>query len=98
MLHKDPKNVTTDADIERVKRAHMNDLENIPLFCIIGALYVLTDPNAWTAKMIFLAFTVARVGHTVSYLNALQPHRALCFGVGMMANIYMSVNVMLSCL
>merc|ERR1719318_1647696 len=82
--------VVPDADIDRVRRAHANDLENIPLFCIMGFLYVLTDPYAWTAKMVFLGFTAVRIGHTVSYLNALQPHRALCWWTGMIINIYMS--------
>jgi len=98
VFNKNGNKVVVDEDIERVRRAHRNDLENIPLFFIIGALYVLTDPFAWTAKLVFLAFTVARVGHTVTYLNSLQPHRFICFMVGAATTGFMALSVLLACL
>src|SRR5437899_12147836 len=35
----------TDADIERVRRAHRNDLANILPFFVVSFLYVLTRPS-----------------------------------------------------
>lgn len=32
-------------DVERVRRAHLNDLENIPAFLIASLFYVMTEPN-----------------------------------------------------
>lgn len=83
-----------DENIERIRRAHQNDLENISLFFIIGALYVLSDPCAWIAKIVFLVYTAARIGHTVFYLNAIQPYRAQCFLVGVLATFFMAINVL----
>merc|ERR1719154_536310 len=73
--------IKNDDDIERVRRAHRNDMENIPPFFIVGWLYVLTDPLAWTARALLITFTVARVLHSVTSLHALQPHRFVCFAV-----------------
>ena len=33
--------VGSDPDVERVRRAHLNDLENIPLFIAIAAVYMV---------------------------------------------------------
>ena len=38
-------------DVERVVRAHRNDLENIPIFMILALLYVTTNPDYDTAKV-----------------------------------------------
>ena len=40
-----------NADVERVRRAHQNDLENIPIFLILALFYVTTDPDPDMAKV-----------------------------------------------
>merc|ERR1711974_306165 len=39
----------TNEDIERVRRAHQNDIENVVPFAILGLLYIFTNPAYGTA-------------------------------------------------
>ncbi|EDV27431.1 uncharacterized protein TRIADDRAFT_53118 [Trichoplax adhaerens] len=55
--------------LERVRRSHYNDLENIPFFLLIGLVYVLTDPPAGPAKILFRVYAAARVIHTAAYIT-----------------------------
>ncbi|XP_004460357.1 microsomal glutathione S-transferase 1 [Dasypus novemcinctus] len=73
----------TDDRVERVRRAHLNDLENIVPFLGIGLLYSLSEPDLSTALLHFRLFVGARIYHTIAYLTPLpQPNRALGFFVG----------------
>lgn len=74
-------------------RIQRNDLENIPLFFAIGLLYVLTGASAFGAAVYCWTFTIARIVHTVCYVNHLQPWRALSFGVGALATLGMIVQI-----
>ncbi|KAK9504948.1 hypothetical protein O3M35_009114 [Rhynocoris fuscipes] len=87
-----------DPDIERVRRAHLNDLENIPMFFAIALAYILTDPNAWLAINLMRAFTFARYAHTLVYAVVVipQPARALAFGIGYFITIHMAVQTLLT--
>ena len=88
--------VYEDADVERVRRAHRNDMENIYVFMIVGLLYILTDPCVFKATMCFRVFTVARILHSVVYIGAVrQPARGLCYLVGQIVNVYMALNVLI---
>lgn len=84
-----------DPDVERVRRAHLNDLENIPAFWILGALFLTTSPEAAWATLLFRVFTAGRVLHTVVYaVKPLpQPARAIAFAIPYLINIYMGVKV-----
>nr|AFJ75811.1 glutathione s-transferase M1 [Sogatella furcifera] len=86
-----------DPDIERVRRAHLNDLENIPVFMVAALLYIATKPSYWLALNLFRAFTVARIIHTFVYAVVVipQPARALAWFVGYAATIYIAVQVIL---
>merc|ERR1711910_312081 len=45
-------------DVERVRRAHLNDMENIlPFFCL-GLLYIFTEPALSTATLLFRCFII----------------------------------------
>ncbi|NXU14225.1 MGST1 transferase, partial [Pardalotus punctatus] len=77
------KYVRTDADVERVRRGHLNDLENIVPFVGIGLLYALSGPELSSALLHFRIFAGARILHTFAYLLALpQPSRGLSWAVG----------------
>ncbi len=65
--------------IERLRRAHQNDLENIPAFFVVGALYALTGPSYTVAIWLYGIFTVARYLHTTFYAAGAQPWRTLAF-------------------
>uniref|UniRef100_A0A8I5NGP5 Microsomal glutathione S-transferase 1 n=1 Tax=Papio anubis TaxID=9555 RepID=A0A8I5NGP5_PAPAN len=70
------KYLRTDDRVERVRRAHLNDLENIVPFLGIGLLYSLSGPDLSTAILHFRLFVGARIYHTISYLTPLpQPNR-----------------------
>merc|ERR1712137_783142 len=77
-----------DDRVERVRRVHLNDLENIPAFVMAGFLFLNTNPSA-SAAYYFYVFTAARVLHTISYLLALQPFRAIFYFVGLVDTIAM---------
>ncbi|XP_034233309.1 microsomal glutathione S-transferase 1 isoform X2 [Thrips palmi] len=97
LVDKKSKVVFGDADVERPRRAHLNDLENIPAFWITGLLYCLTNPSAYLAINLFRAFTFARIAHTFVYavVPLPQPSRALSFAVGYAITIYMAVSTLL---
>ena len=63
----------TNENVERVRRAHQNDIENIVPFAILSFLYlVVANPTLFTAKCVFYGFTVARVLHSFVYLNQVR--------------------------
>ncbi|XP_043228046.1 microsomal glutathione S-transferase 1-like [Amphibalanus amphitrite] len=84
-------------DVERVRRAHLNDLENVLPFLILCPLYLATGPAAATATTLIRVFAAARLLHTVVYLNVVpQPSRVLCFTVGIVVTVYMCVQILLA--
>ncbi|KAH8403568.1 hypothetical protein KR009_008575 [Drosophila setifemur] len=87
-----------DPNVERVRRAHRNDLENILPFFAIGFLYVLTNPSAGLAITLFRAVGIARIVHTIVYAVVVlpQPSRALSFFVALGATIYMALQVIVA--
>lgn len=85
-----------DPDIERVRRAHLNDLENIPIWYIVTALWLTTGPSTWLAGILIKAFVFARITHTVAYaVCPMQPHRALSFFVGYSVTGYQAISTLL---
>ena len=72
----------TDPDIERVRRAHQNDLENILPFFVVGFFFALTRPPLVAAAIFFVGFALARILHSVFYIRAMQPHRTIAFAAG----------------
>jgi len=71
-----------DQDIERVRRAHRNDLENILPFFVVSFLYVVTRPSYGAAAIYLGGFLAARVAHSIFYIRGAQPHRTIAFAVG----------------
>ncbi|KAM5172325.1 microsomal glutathione S-transferase 1 [Mantella aurantiaca] len=92
----DPKKyVRTDESVERVRRCHLNDIENIIPFVGLGLVYVLSNPSLSTALLHFRIFAGSRILHTICYLTPLpQPSRALTFFIGYFVNISMAYAVL----
>ncbi|XP_041725216.2 microsomal glutathione S-transferase 1-like [Coregonus clupeaformis] len=89
------KMLRVDPDVERVRRCHQNDLENIIPFVVIGLLYTLTGPDLSAALLHFRVFVGSRLCHTVAYVLPLpQPSRALAWMVGMGATFSMAYRVL----
>ncbi|KAM9334842.1 microsomal glutathione S-transferase 1-like [Symphorus nematophorus] len=91
----DKKLVRVDPDVERVRRCHQNDLENIVPFVVVGLLYAVTGPELSAALLHFRLFAGSRIFHTVSYVGALpQPCRGLSFMVGLLVTFSMAYRVL----
>nr|AHC08051.1 micorsomal glutathione S-transferase [Locusta migratoria] len=84
-------------DIERVRRGHLNDLENITVFFIVALAYLLTNPSPGLAINLFRAYTIARIGHTIVYcvIPLPQPSRFLFWIVGWGITVFMTGSVIL---
>jgi glutathione S-transferase len=81
-------------DVERSRRIHRNDLENIPAFLVVGLLFVAIQPPLIAAQWLMYGFVTARLAHTIAYSTA-QSHevRATFYSVGSLIVIAMAVWV-----
>ncbi|XP_065083913.1 microsomal glutathione S-transferase 1-like [Ochlerotatus camptorhynchus] len=88
---------TDDPDVERVRRAHLNDLENILPFFVIGFFYILSNPNPFIAVNLFRAVAVSRIAHTLVYAVVVipQPARAIAWLIPYASSFYMAFNTIL---
>ncbi|KAG6458653.1 hypothetical protein O3G_MSEX010995, partial [Manduca sexta] len=86
-----------DPDVEKVRRSHLNDLENIPAFWLLGALYLTTSPWPVIATLLFRVYTAFRILYTIVYAIIPLPHpaRSIAFGIPYVINVYMGVQVIL---
>jgi uncharacterized MAPEG superfamily protein len=90
-------NVDVDhPDVQRVKRAHQNAIENFVPFFAIGLLFSLTTPSVTAAKAYFFTFLAVRVLHSIFYLWGRQPFRTLMFAVGVLAMLGMGVQTIMA--
>lgn len=72
-----------DDYVDRSRRMHLNDTENIPVFLVAGFLFTLTSPPLWLAQVLFYGYVVSRFAHFWAYTTA-QSHewRASFFTIG----------------
>lgn len=86
-------------DVERSRRIHRNDLENIPAFLAVGLLFVAINPPLVAAQWLMYGFVAARLMHTAAYSTA-QSHqvRATFYSVGSLIVIAMAVWVLVAAL
>ncbi|CAG0924351.1 unnamed protein product [Notodromas monacha] len=95
----DAKVTHNDEVVERIRRAHRNDLENIPFFMVIAWLYMMTGPSVDLAKTLFEVFAVCRYMHTMVYALFPLPAaaRSLAFMLAFLVMGYMTICVLVSC-
>lgn len=93
----DPRQLERNDDVDRVRRIHLNDLENIPFFLAAGLLYVLTDPSLPLARGLFFGYVVTRLLHFAAYLTA-RTHdtRAMLWTPGSLIIVFMAGRVLLA--
>jgi len=86
-----PGQVGPNERVDRIRRIHLNDLENIPFFLVAGLLYVTTEPDLVLAQWLFYGYVVSRLLHFLAYLSA-QIHevRATLWTIGSVILIYMT--------
>jgi glutathione S-transferase len=77
--------------VERIRRIHQNDQENLLPFLAIGWLFVVTGPDPTLAAVLFYGYVVSRLLHFAAYLAA-RPHewRAALWTVGSVVLIGMA--------
>ncbi|MES1200796.1 MAG: MAPEG family protein [Pseudomonadota bacterium] len=90
-----PGQLDLNDDVDRSRRIHRNDLENIPAFLAIGLLFVLINPPLAAAQWLMYGFVAARLLHTIAYSTA-QRHevRATFYSIGSLIVIAMAVWVL----
>ncbi len=91
----DPSQLEVNDYVDRSRRMHRNDLENIPGFLAAGLLFVLVAPPLWLAQVLFYGFVLARAGHAWAYGTA-QSHevRSTFYTVGSLIVIYLVGHVL----
>jgi len=94
-----PEQLEVNDYVDRSRRMHRNDLENIPAFLAVGLLFVAINPVLWVAQTLMYGFVVARLAHFTAYLTK-QTHevRATFYTIGSLIVIYMAVYVLWSVL
>jgi|TARA_R110000850_G_scaffold74879_17_gene163645 uncharacterized MAPEG superfamily protein len=98
MINKNPRPEQLEKNdyVDRSRRMHRNDLENIPAFLIAGLLFVLVNPDILWAQILFYGFVVARLLHSIAYATK-QSHevRATFYTIGSVIVIYMAIHVLI---
>ena len=82
--------------VDRSRRMHRNDLENIPAFLACGLIFVAADPSLLLANILMWTFVLARFAHTLAYATK-QTHevRATFYTIGSIAVIIMALYTLL---
>ncbi len=101
LINKNPNPSQLDANdyVDRSRRMHRNDLENVPAFWVAGLLFVLVDPALILEQALLYGFVAARIAHFFAYATE-QSHevRATFYTVGSVIVIYMAVHTLWSAL
>jgi len=84
--------------VKRAMNAWRNDLENIPIFLFLGLIYVTLGCWPGGAFIYFSIFVVARILHTITFLNGLQPWRTIVFTVGLTICFILSIHILIAVL
>lgn len=89
--HPDPKQLEPNEAVERTRRIHLNDLENIPFFLAAGLLFILTDPSLFLARALLYGYVATRLLHFVAYFTG-QSHdlRATLWTPGSLIIVFMA--------
>lgn len=91
----DPSQLEVNEYVDRSRRMHRNDLENVPAFWIAGLLFVAINPALWLAQVLMYGFVVARLAHFWAYATK-QTHevRATFYTIGSLIVIYMACHAL----
>lgn len=90
---------SSDADIvARLKRAHLNALENELPFMILCGLFVALGAGQGAVQAYGYTFVAARLVHSGAYALGMQPFRTLAFLVGALCSIGMSTQILMAVL
>ena len=90
-----PEQLELNDYVDRSRRMHRNDLENIPAFLACGLLFVAAGPELMMANIVMYGFVAARLLHALAYVTK-QTHevRATFYTLGSVAVIFMAIYVL----
>ncbi len=83
--------------VDRIRRIHMNDLENIPFFLVAGFLFIFTNPSLLLMQILMYTYVGTRILHFFAYLTG-QIHdvRAALWTPGSLIILYMSFKILIT--
>ena len=88
----DPVQLEANDHVDRSRRMHRNDLENIPAFWAAGLVFVAIEPPEVWAYLFFAGFVAARLIHSVVYAaKANHEVRAIFYTIGSVIVIAMAL-------
>jgi len=91
-----PGQLDVDDYVERSRRMHSNDLENIPAFLVAGLLFAVTQPPLLVAQVLLYGFVATRLAHFWAYFTAKSHEvRATFFSIGSFIVIGMAVYTLI---
>ena len=92
-----PEQLEVNDYVDRSRRMHRNDLENIPAFWAVGLVFVATGPSLAMAQWLMYGFVAVRYIHAVVYATK-QTHevRATFYTIGSLIVMAMAVMVLMS--
>ncbi len=94
-----PSQLEVNDYVERVRRIQHNDLENVPFFLFVGALFVASGPPLWLAQVLLYGYVLTRLLHFAAYLTAqLHDVRAALWTPGSLIIVFMSGWVLITAL
>jgi len=79
--------------VQRAAKAWLNDLENIPIFLILALIYAIAGLSANLFLVYCAVFIVARILHTIFYLNAMQPWRTIAYTIGALTTLALMIHL-----
>ncbi|MBT3991157.1 MAG: MAPEG family protein [Rhodospirillaceae bacterium] len=90
-----PEQLEISDYVDRSRRMHRNDLENIPAFLACGLIFVAAAPALLWANILMYGFVAARLIHALAYATK-QSHevRATFYTIGSVAVVAMAVYVL----
>ena len=90
-----PEQLLPNEYVERSRRMHLNHCENIPLFLVVGLLFVIARPPLWAAQLALYGYVVTRLLHFAAYMTAqLHDVRAAMWTPGALSILSMAVYVL----
>jgi glutathione S-transferase len=94
-----PAQLDKNEYVERIRRIHLNDMENVPLFLAAGFLFVFTNPSLLLAQGLFYGYVLSRLAHFAAYLTA-QTHdlRATLWTPGSLIVLFMAGSTLMAAL
>ncbi len=90
-----PSQIGPNEPVDRIRRIHLNDLENVPFFLVAGFLYVLTQPSLMLAQLVLYGYVGSRLLHFLAYLSA-RTHdtRATLWTIGSLLLMFMAARTL----